>query len=169
MAGLPKKYAKMGFKKGWKEYKKIKSSSNKKAVTSALFNRKTKAVPTASRRVKKMAKRRRTYAKRRTSRRSGGMGQLTKLALAGAGYGLIREPLNQLVAKVPFVGSFGDEVALGMASLLLASKGTGIVKKIGQAGVLIEAHNLARGGMGGIMGMFGSSSSSSVVQSNGFR
>jgi hypothetical protein len=25
MAGLPKKYAKMGFKKGWREYKKTKS------------------------------------------------------------------------------------------------------------------------------------------------
>ena len=115
-----------------------------------------------------MAKRRRkTYAKRRTSRRSG-MGQLTKLALAGAGYGLIREPLNQLVAKVPFVGSFGDEVALGLASLLLASKGTGMVKKIGQAGVIIEAHNLARGGMGGVMGLF-NTGSVPVSSNNGFR
>jgi len=151
MAGLPKKYAKMGFKKGWKEYKKTKVKSK-----SSL---KRKAVPTARRRVKTMARRRRTYAKRRTSRRSG-MGTLTKLALAGAGYGLIREPLNQLVAKVPLVGNFGDEVALGLASLLIASKGSGMLKKIGQAGVIIEAHNLARGGMGGLMGAFSSPQSS---------
>ena len=30
-AGLPKKYAKMGFKKGWREYKKTPAYKKKKA------------------------------------------------------------------------------------------------------------------------------------------
>lgn len=33
MAGLPKKYAKMGFKKGWRQYKKTKRSVSTKSKT----------------------------------------------------------------------------------------------------------------------------------------
>ena len=41
MTGLPKKYAKMGFKEGWKQYKasKIKKTSKKKRKTSMAKNK----------------------------------------------------------------------------------------------------------------------------------
>ena len=54
MSGLPKKYAKMGFKKGWKEYKASKCTSRGRTVAPV-------------RRATNMARRRRSYPRARRS------------------------------------------------------------------------------------------------------
>jgi len=151
MAGLPKKYAKMGFKKGWRAYKASKGKSRK----------------SYSRTVRKtVAKRRsRTMAKRRTYRKKSAFGGVAGLVLGGAGYGVIREPLSQLSAKIPMVGGLGDEVALMGASYLMATKGSGIIRKIGRAGLVIEAHNLARNLAGGVIGAVTGGATTTVPQS----
>lgn len=61
MAGLPKKYAKMGFSKGWKAYKKAKRSTTKKKPAQRKSSTTTKGAIVAR---KKSSKR-----KRRTTRR----------------------------------------------------------------------------------------------------
>jgi len=61
MAGLPKKYAKMGFKKGWAAYKKSKRSPARKATRTS-----------RPRKVKNMA-RRRSYSRRRGGRKKTGI------------------------------------------------------------------------------------------------
>jgi len=71
--GLPKKYAKMGFKKGWREYKKSKRTPTKRRRTTT----------------------RRTYTKR--GRNSMKTNALVKGLLAGAGATLIKKYVN-----VPF-------------------------------------------------------------------
>jgi hypothetical protein len=74
MAGLPKKYAKMGFKKGWAAYRRSKSGGRKRTAS-------RKARPMARR---KRTSRRRYYGKkRRTSRRSKSMSLGDGVSLAG--------------------------------------------------------------------------------------
>ena len=156
MAGLPKIYARMGFAKGWRAYKASKRTKShpKQKINTRMVH---------------MAKRRFMKAKRRSS--SAGMGGLGKLALGGAIYGLAREPINSLAKNLPFVGSLGDEIALGLISAVMATKGSGWIKTIGRAGVVVEAHNLARSMGGNILGSFMGTSASAVSTStqNSFR
>ena len=138
MAGLPKKYAKMGFKKGWREFKKSKS----------------KRKYTLRRTVSKTAKRKtrtRTMAKKRTYKKKSSIGGVGKLMLGGAIYGVAREPLSQLSSKIPIIGNFGDEVALLGISYLMATRTSGMLRQAGRAGLMIEAYNLARSGTGGLL------------------
>ena len=126
----------MGFKKGWAAFKRSKSPRKVKRKT-------------ATARVAKV-RRRSTMAKRKkTSTRRRGMSRNVKIALGGAGYGLAREPLNQLAKRIPMVGAVADEVVLMGLSFLIANYGKGIVKNIGQAGLAIESHNLVRQMSGG--------------------
>jgi len=107
MAGLPKKYAKMGFKKGWKAYKALKSkapkATRKKTATKA-----------------KMAEKRKSYKKSKKAPQSmmgGFVGKLITKALPVA-YGYAREPLSDWLAKsklgevMPNFGRYGDEATL---------------------------------------------------------
>lgn len=56
MAGLPKKYAKMGFKRGWAAYKRVRGTTRRRRTT-------RRRAP-----VRTYARRRRTYAPRRKVR-----------------------------------------------------------------------------------------------------
>ena len=56
--GLPRKYAKLGFAKGWKKYKASKKSKSK-----------TYSKPTKTKRVKTMARKRRSYSRRRSGKK----------------------------------------------------------------------------------------------------
>ena len=87
--GLPKKYAKMGFKKGWREYRKIRANPVK---------RKSRGV--------KMARRRRSYTRarkyvRRARTGGGGVKPIIDGALAGAG-GLL---------ATKYIGAYGQPIA----------------------------------------------------------
>jgi len=72
--GLPKKYAKMGFKKGWKAYKKSKGKSSGK--------KRTYSKPT------KKAKRRSTMARRRYNRRRSSRKKTVTIPVGGIAIGL---------------------------------------------------------------------------------
>ena len=88
MAGLPKKYAKMGFKKGWRLFKASKTKTKRK-----------------TQKVKTMAKKRRTTKKAKSL--SKGEKVLRGLVPVGfaLGYGFIRDKasdlLNNLLDKTP--------------------------------------------------------------------
>lgn len=142
MPGLPKKYAKMGFKKGWRAFKASKRTTKRKSYSQTTVKRVVK------RRSKQMAKRRKSY------RKKSAMSGVTGLLLGGAGYGVIREPLSQLSAQVPLIGGLGDEVALLALSWVMATRTSGIFKKIGKAGLVIEAHNLTRNLSSGMLSNF---------------
>jgi len=63
MAGLPKKYAKMGFKKGWEEYKKTPAYKGKAKPS------KPRKKSNSTKKVKTVARRRRSSPKRKYSRK----------------------------------------------------------------------------------------------------
>ena len=104
-----------------------------------------------------MARRKRIRSPRRASfrRRSSrkGMNSMLKMGLAAAGYGLVREPINTALKRVPYVGGLGDEVVLIGAALVANRYGKGAVKTLAKAAFVIEVHNLARnfnlGSLGG--------------------
>lgn len=90
MAGLPKKYAKMGFKKGWREYKKTKAKSRRTPTRTRTTKKRTTRRKTVKRRVVKMAKRkkarRRTTRRRKsTTRRTGGNNLISNILKISAG------------------------------------------------------------------------------------
>lgn len=110
MTGLPKKYAKMGFKQGWKAFRKARKGRTKRARAP---------------KVKTMARRkRRTYRKKNKS--SGlNLGGLAK-PLTAMGYGYIRDKVSDMIArssigqKLP-VSNFTDEGAM-LAALYIGGK-----------------------------------------------
>ena len=113
----------------------------------------------------------RVKAKRRHSK---GMNSELKIALGGFGYGAIRKPLSDLTSMIPFVGGFGDEVGLGIASYLMARGKIPLLDKIkitrdiGRAGLAIESARFGEQLLGGqLSGMFGVGTSS--VSQSGIR
>ena len=112
MAGLPKKYAKMGFKKGWEAYKALKNKAPKAT------KRKT-----ATKKVYGTMAKKRSYkkSKKATSKNmmGGFLGKVITKALPIA-YGYAREPLSDWLAKSPLgkalpnFGKYGDEATLLM-------------------------------------------------------
>ena len=105
-----------------------------------------KGKKTTTRRVNKVAKRRRTrtrtrsFFKRRSSRSKGL--NLGTIILGGAIYGAGRQYLSKaispLTSKIP-MGNVADNIGLGVVSYFAATKGKGIIKDIGKAGLTIEA------------------------------
>lgn len=95
--GLPKKYAKMGFKRGWAAYKKAQRTPTRK-----------RSVAATNRRVKTTARRRRSY--RRTARRAytarGGM----KPIMDGAIGGVAAEAGQKYLGAI---GAAGGTIAAG--------------------------------------------------------
>lgn len=75
MSGLPKRYAKMGFKKGWRAFKASKNVNKSKSLN----NYKT------TRRVSIMARRKTRAKKRSYSRSNSGISNLTNLVIGAAG------------------------------------------------------------------------------------
>lgn len=108
-----------------------------------------------------------TLAKRRGSRKRSGMslGPIGKRVLGGFGYGLVREPVNRLMKQLPFVGTIGDELALGLVAALVRQRTSGTIKAVADAALSIESHNLGRqvssGGLNFLRG------SGSAAPSNG--
>ena len=163
MAGLPKKYAKMGFKKGWAAYKRSKKSVYmKKYSTIKLKTRK-----------RSMVKRRR-IAKRRVSRRSASiMGINTARALAAALYGAIRMKTSNMIApytsKIP-LGNISDEAGMLLVTTLgkkFLFKKAGTLREAMTAGQTIELARIGESVMSGNLGinLFGNSA---PAESNGY-
>lgn len=109
MTGLPKKYAKMGFKKGWRAFKATKKKTSRST--------KAKVITTA--------KRRRSRSRRSNKNKSPGMMEkiMKKAATPAMSllWGYMREPVNNAVAKsklgqmIPAT-RFADEVTgIGLA------------------------------------------------------
>jgi len=125
MAGLPKKYAKMGFKKGWAEFKKTKSGkkSSKKTIKVHIM---------AKKKTRKYSKK----ATPKTMMEKVAMKAITKLLPVGWGY--VREPVNNFIAKsalgqlLPNFGRFGDEgsiLALNYGATALGARGNKYSRK----------------------------------------
>jgi hypothetical protein len=85
------------------------------------------------------------------------------VALAGAGYGVARAYLSQLIqpltSKIP-LGQYADEVVLGAAGYYLAKKQTGLLKSVGYAMLTIESAAIANQATAG---MIGTSSSGGIT------
>jgi hypothetical protein len=128
MPGLPKKYAKMGFKRGWKAYNKLKIRSKTKRGVST------------------MARKRRGGFRRsikRTYRRAKSgffMGNITKI-LIGAGLAAVYE--IYISPMVPFDGLIKNIVELGVG-IALASMGgmPSYVRAFGGALAIINAYSI---------------------------
>lgn len=133
MAGLPKKYAKMGFKKGWKEYKKTLN----KRKTSSSRTRKASNTRTSKK----------TVARRKTS----SMSKQMRVMAGGFGYGAIREPMSDWtqvalnsVGLPQFAGEFTDEVVMSAISYYMTKGKLPFIPKkvqriIGYGGLAIES------------------------------
>lgn len=120
MAGLPKKYAKMGFKKGWAAYKRTKRTKRSSA-------RKPK---TKTRRVKSMAKRKYYKKAKRYARRGFNWANQFKGAGLVVAYESLIEPM------VPVSGVAKNALALGAGAYMAKKKGA-----VGQAGKTLIAIN----------------------------
>lgn len=129
MAGLPKKYAKMGFKKGWAAYKATKKQKTGVKKFYSRIKESDKYIRAKSRGAK-VAKKRKTYKKK--AKQKGGMDRMLNTAtniLLPVGYGWARDRmsdgLNTLLMKTGIgqklpVTEFTDE-----AVMLAASWGVG--------------------------------------------
>jgi hypothetical protein len=105
MAGLPKKYAQMGFKRGWKAYKATKG-----ATSMAKRTKRTKTTKISYSEPKRA---------KRSSMGGGIMRRLTNInwkpQLMSAGYGVVRGSINAYNPLNRFFGKFGkysDELAM---------------------------------------------------------
>lgn len=108
MAGLPKKYAQMGFKKGWAAFKRSKGTTKRKT---------TKVIQTAKRK---------SYSRRvatRSRRKSGMTNRLLQIDIgrkvtagvygAARGYLNAINPLNKVLGGY---GAYSDEIAMFVAA-----------------------------------------------------
>jgi len=128
--GLPKKYAKMGFKRGWAAYKKSKKTTTRRVST-------RRATP---KRRYTMARRRRTY--RRAARRAvGGINTnaIMKGVIAGAGATVIKKFIN-----VPFA----DDLAVLGVGVFMKDKTLQTIGAVGLGSDLV-------GQFGGAIGLNG--------------
>lgn len=132
MAGLPKKYARMGFKKGWAAYKK----TSKKVTT---------------RRVSTMAKKRRKAGSKKQAAKGTALFKKVMYKALPLAYGFAREPMSNWLAKselgknMPNFGRYGDEgtllllnygaTALGARKNVIARKALQIVEDVELASV----------------------------------
>jgi len=130
MAGLPKKYAKMGFKKGWKAYKG------------------TRARPTSRRTSTRKIRRVSTMARRKTSRKSYGkkdiFSYIKKPVVGAVGVVAYEAFLSPMVSNV--LG--GNKMVVDMIELLggaYLSKKQGILGATGKALVTLNSYQLVSG------------------------
>ena len=144
MAGLPKKFAKMGFAKGWKEYKKtLKFKSSK------VKNKKTKTPQ-----VRTMAKKRKYRKAKTQATKSFGstfLGKLTKKIIPVA-YGFGRDKVSDWIAesklgkKLPVFGMMDEVTMLGINFALtkFGARKNPIVRRALQAQEDIELASVGR-------------------------
>jgi len=108
---------------------------------------------------KKSSSRRRFrgFARKRSRSRSGGAGGSDmSMILSGAAYGVVRGPvataISGLSAKLPF-GQYNDEAAMAIASYAAKKWAPiGFVKRMGTAGLIVEAASAASGATAGMIG-----------------
>jgi len=135
MSGLPQKYAKMGFKKGWKAYKKTKSSTK---------------IVNKSRGKRIMAKK--SYKRKSTSI----FGKLNTPLVGAAGVVLYESLISPMI---PLQGTAKD--MLELVGGLYLSKKRGIIGATGKSLVTINAYQLVSGLVGNkLQGLLGKQSTS---------
>lgn len=126
MNGLPKKYAKMGFKKGWRLFK---ASSSKT---------KTKKIKTKTR-FGTMARKRR-FGKRSSSSKGFGMNKIVNVAIGVAGVALYEVFISPMI---PLSTMIKNIVELVVGIILIAMpKIPSMLKAVGGAMVTINAFQL---------------------------
>lgn len=140
---------------------KKKSSSKRKATTKRTAKKKSTKRRAKTRSVRQSA------SKKSRGRNMAKGNQLTKKALAGAGYGFVREPINQLAKNIPVVGNLADEVALGALGFMADKYGKGMIKQLGKAMIVVESYNLGRNFGAGSMNLFGASNTNTSSSQSG--
>lgn len=160
-SGLPKKYARMGFKKGWKAYKATKSRSRSSPV-------KKRRVTMARR---KTRRRRATRTIRRYRKSGGSAFNLKKMIIPIAAATFIEPTVDQLVNQfagslnINFAGIQIDDIAKVGIGLYFGKKG-GIMgntaKMIGIFAMRNIVSGFVGGGLGNIFGGAGATSTSSA-------
>lgn len=167
--GLPKKYAKMGFKKGWAAYKKAKGK------TSSSTTSRSRKATTKLKTTRKVAKKRKAPTKRKQQFKLFGI-NVGKAAIPVI-YGAIRSRVSNLLApitaKVP-LGTISDEATMYTAQTLAKKylvKGKGPVRDVLTAGQNIElamvGSEIANGNvnLGMLSNLFNKNGSNSTVSS----
>lgn len=149
MAGLPKKYARMGFSKGWKAYRASQSSGKTEVKHMA----------------RKRSFKRRAVGFARKAARRGGVGNSAALLQVDAmAYGAVRQYVSSTIApvtsKIP-LGTLSDEIGMGLVCWGVAKyAGKGMLGNIARKGLVIEnarvGEALVNGGLGVITGQPGS-------------
>ena len=162
--GLPKKYAKMGFKKGWAEYKKAQGKTTSKPST----RKKSKSSSITKYSSRNMAKKKRTSTRRKSTKVVGlDLGKMAGPVVYGALRSKISNMLAPVTAKVP-LGAISDEVVMYGAGALakkFAVKRAGPVRNIINDGQKIElamiGSEIANGNvnLGFLSNIFGGSTS----------
>jgi len=139
-AGLPKKYAQMGFKKGWRLYK---ASLSKRKFQSKIKIRS----------VKKIVKRKKSSRARKVYRKAKSNTLLmTALGagLYGAGRQYMSDKLAPLTNKIP-LGEYSDEAGMLILNYALAKGKIPFINKLrltkdfGKAGMTIEMARIGAG------------------------
>jgi len=130
--GLPKKYAKMGFKKGWAAYKRAKSgrrraAPRKKSVT----RRKRRAYASPKRRVRRVARRRRKMS--RSTKKRIGLAVAIPVGIIGAA--AAKPVLDGIFSETGSMSDLGTNLQTGLnaaagavAPALVAAVGLGVMK-----------------------------------------
>lgn len=129
MAGLPTKYAKMGFSKGWKAYKSSRSQNTK--VYSMAKRRKVRRIGVAT------TKKRRSYSHSSGSMVSGWIPLSGKEMMLDFGIGAATAPINNFLKpyQEQYLGMFGtysDEAALAIVGAVAHKYGSGLIKDGGK-------------------------------------
>jgi len=128
MSGLPKRYARMGFAKGWKAFRASQSSGT----------------PRRSAKVSSMAKRKRSFRGfARKAARRGGVGNSAALfQLDAMLYGAVRQKASDMIApvtsKIP-LGGISDEIGMGLLCWGVSKyAGKGMLGAVARKGLVIE-------------------------------
>lgn len=141
MTGLPRKYARMGFAKGWKAYRNSQSRGTQQRTA----------------KVQPMAKRRRFKGFARKAARRAGVGNSAALfQLDAMLYGAVRQKASDAIApvtsKIP-LGGVADEVGMALLCWGVAKyAGKGMLGNVARKGLVIEnarvGEAIAQGGLG---------------------
>jgi len=142
MAGLPRKYAKMGFTKGWRLFKQSRLTPAKKAVGV------------------KMARRKGGFRRKaRSASRGGSSLSPVQIALFGLGYGAVRGKLYEMAGKT----GMNPRLVLGVAAYFAMTKGRGMVRTAGLVALANEASAQGTMTAAPLLGMSGSTGSAGSV------
>ena len=143
MVGLPKKYAKMGFKKGWRDYKATRKSTRKST-------RKTRSVKVMARRRKGGFRRyiKRSYRKAKSGFSFGTIAKTLIGVAIVAVYEVFVSPMIPLDAMMKNILEFGIGVFLTM-------QGNPTLKSAGIALMVVNAYSLIVPYVSGMAGSSG--------------